>query len=175
MKKLSLFLAIGFMLAGCKNLVPYTDAIRTKYNIQQSDLKRIQFYASDDIILQRKISDGATNIVSGKIKSVNGEKVEEIIVRSGTPGVLVQETNGKLGISFESNDNYFINFGSNSYMDEKYTIAFSELKNKVGKILYNGSAYYTAPESVNALLMVDMRKINKFELNQRIAKGRKIK
>lgn len=175
MKKLSLLLMITFMLAGCKSLVPYTDAIRTKHNIQQSDLRRIQFYPSEDIILQRKVSDGATNIVSGKIKTVNGEKVEEIIIRSGTPGVLVQETNGKLGISFESNDNYYINFGSNTYMDQKYTIAFSDLKNKVGKIIYNGMPYFTAPESVSALLMVDMRKINKFEINQRIAKGRKVK
>lgn len=175
MKKWSLLLVVSLVLAGCKNLVPYTDALRSKYNIQQSDLRRIQFYPSEDIILQRKISDGATNIVSGKIKSINGEKVEEIIIRSGTPGILVQDANGKLSISFESNDNYYINFGSNTYMNKKYTIAFSDLNNKVGRIVYNGTTYFTAPESVNAILMVDMRKINKFELNQRIAKGRKIK
>lgn len=176
MQKLMLMLVgVVVVLSSCKNLVPYSDALRTKYNLQQSDLGRIQFYVSENIILQRKASDGATNIVGGKIKTVNGEKIEEVIIREGTPGVMVQDKNGKLSISFESSDDYFINFGNNPYMNDRYTVAFSELKNKVGKIIYNNKEYYSAPESVNAILLVDLRKINKFELNQRVAKGRKVK
>ncbi len=175
MKNLILIFTALIALSSCKNMVPYTDALRQKYNWTEGDLKRIQFYTSDAFILQRKVIDGETRIQEGKIKTINGEKVEEIIIRSGTPGVLVQEASGKLSISFEKNDSYFINFGKNVNMNNRFSIAFSSLQNKVGTIIYNGTTYYTAPESVAAILMLDMRRIDNSELNQRVAKGRKVK
>jgi len=175
MQKSFVLLGLILLISSCKNLVPYTDAIRQKHNWAEQDLKRIQFYTSDPIVLQRKITEGGTEISSGKIKMVNGEKVEEIIIRAATPGILVREANGKFIISFENGDDYSINFGSNPNMNGHYSIAFASLKNNIGKINYNGKEYYTAPESVEAILMVDLRKIDKSELNQHIAKGRKIK
>jgi hypothetical protein len=175
MKNLILLFTAIITLSSCKNMVPYTDALRQKYNWSESDLKRIQFYTSDAIILQRKVVDGETRIQEGKIKTINGEKIEEIIIRSGTQGILVQEASGKLSISFEKNNSYFINFGKNVNMNNRFSIAFSSLQNKIGTINYNGTKYFTAPETVDAILMVDMRRIDNSELNQRVAKGRKVK
>lgn len=171
-----IFLLLSVVLvSSCKNLVPYTDALRQKYNWSETEIKRIQFYTSDAIVLQRKIKDGSTEIVAGKIKTINGEKVDEVIIPSGTAGILVSNTSGKFSISFEKDDNYSLSFGSNQHMNNRYSLAFSSLQNKVGKIIYNGKEYYTSPESVDAILMVDLRKIDKTELNQRVAKGRKVK
>ena len=175
MKNLMLFLCFATLLSSCKNLVPYTDAIRQRHSWGEQELKQIQFYTSDPIVLQRKITEGGTEIISGKIKMVNGEKVEEIIIKEKTPGLLVREASGKFSISFEKSDDYFISFGQNPNMQGRYSIAFSGLKNKVGRINYNGKEYYTAPESVEAILLVDLRKIDKSEVNQRVASGRKIK
>jgi hypothetical protein len=175
MKNLILLFTAIITLSSCKNMVPYTDALRQKYNWSENDLKRIQFYTSDAIVLQRKIVEGETRIQEGKIKTINGEKVEEIIIRSGTPGILIEESNGKLSVSFEKNDQHYINFGKNVNMNNRFSIAFSSLKNKIGTINYNGTKYFTAPETVDAILMVDMRRIDNSELNQRVAKGRKVK
>jgi hypothetical protein len=60
-------------------------------------------------------------------------------------------------------------------MNNRFSIAFSSLQNKIGTINYNGTKYFTAPETVDAILMVDMRRIDNSELNQRVAKGRKVK
>lgn len=171
-----IFLLLSVVLvSSCKNLVPYTDALRQKYNWSETEIKRIQFYTSDAITLQRRITDGSTEIVSGKIKTIKGEKVDEVIIASGTPGILVSDANGKFSISFEKDDSYALSFGNNPHMNNRYSLTFSSLQNKVGKIIYNGKEYYTSPESVDAILMVDLRKIDKTELNQRVAKGRKVK
>ena len=54
MKKLILFIAIASVLASCKNLVPYTDAMKNDHNWTVDQLKGIQFYLSHDVILRRE-------------------------------------------------------------------------------------------------------------------------
>ena len=171
---LPIFIAV-VLLSSCKNIVPYTDTLRKQQNWSEEQVKTIQFYLSSPIILQRKVTDASSDIVAGTIKIVNGQKVDEVIISSGTPGVLVGENNNLFNISFEKGDDYTLQFGSNQYMDYHYSLAFSDIKNSIGKLTYNGVEYYTSPESLNAILMVDLRKINKTQLNQRIAEGRKVK
>lgn len=155
--------------------MPYTDALRKQQNWSEEQVKTIQFYLSSPIILQRRVTDASSDIVAGTIKIVNGQKIDEVIISSGTPGILVSESNGLFNISFEKGDDYSLQFGSNQYMDYHYSLAFADIKNNIGKLTYNGVEYYTSPESLNAILMVDLRKINKTQLNQRVAEGRKVK
>ena len=162
-------------LSSCKNLVPYSDAVKTKYNLNDEQLKHIQFYLSDPIVLQHKVVDGtSTQVSGGKIKIINGEKVEEIIIPSGTPGVLVRNDSGKLEISFEKGDDHFLRFGPNPSRYETYVLLASDWKGKIGSVTYAGNKYFTSPESADALLLIDVRKIANYQKDERVAKGRKV-
>jgi hypothetical protein len=161
-------------LGSCKNLVPYTDALKTKYNLSDDQIKHLQFYVSDPIVLQRKITaDNNTQITAGKIKIVNGEKVEEVVVPTGTRGVLVKDDAGKFEISFEKDDSYYLRFGTNPNRYESYVLLASDWHGKVGTVTYAGNKYYTSPESADAVLLIDMHKISNYQKDSRIAKGRK--
>lgn len=162
-------------MSSCKNLVPYSDAVKTKYNLNDDQLKHLQFYLSDPIVLQHKIVDGTTtSVTDGKIKIINGEKVEEIIIRSGTPGVLVRNEEGKLEISFEKDDSHYLRFGANPSRYETYVLLASDWKGKIGSVTYAGNKYFTSPESADALLLIDVRKIASYQKDERVAKGRKV-
>ncbi len=175
MRKIFLFLAIVILLSSCKNLVPYTDAMKKKYNWGETEIKRIQFYVSHNIVLHREVTKGSTDIVRGTIKNIRGSKVEEIIIPTGTKGVVTEIPNDKkLLVSFELSDDRYLSFGVNPNAGDKYVLLASDWKNEMGKVHYAGNEYYTDPDSKYASLLVDLRKIENMEVKQRIAKGRKV-
>ncbi len=160
----------------CKKLVPYTDALKVKNSWSDDDIKRIQFYVSEDIVLQRQLNSGNTEIVDGKIKMVDGKQVEEIIIRRGTPGILTNiPRSQKLEISFEKSDSYSLSFGANADQNNKFILLASNWNGRIGKVSYNGKEYFTSPESAYSILLVDLRKIDETRYNQRVAKGRKVR
>ena len=176
MKKAILYITLLFLISSCKNLVPYTDAMKKKYGWTEEQIKRIQFYVSHDIALHREVVKGSTDIVRGKIKTIRGSKMEEIIIPAGTKGVVTEIPNDKkLLVSFELSDDRYLSFGVNPNASEKYVLLASDWKNEMGKVHYAGNEYYTEPDSKYASLLVDLRKIENMEVKQRVAKGRKVK
>ena len=90
--KTNILLALAFagLLTSCSPTYTYfTKDLYEQEKWSQEDITRIQFYVSKDIVLSRSMSSGETSISEGKIKIKNGQRVEQVIIRSGTPGVLV--------------------------------------------------------------------------------------
>jgi len=177
MKKFILFGIILSSLASCKNFVPFTDAMKQQHNWTKDQLKGVQFYLSHDVILRRELVNGSSEIVHGKIKMVDGRQVDEILIKAGTPGILVDmPKENKMQVSFEAGDDHFLKFGVAPDRGEKYVLVAKEFdpKSKIYKVLYGGEEYYTDPESWRAYLAVDLHKINNSKLTQHVAKGRKL-
>lgn len=171
-----LALSIIAFLPSCKNLVPYTDAMKTNHNWTNEQVKGIQFYVSHDVVLRRELTQGSTEIVAGKIKMVDGRKVDEILIPAGTPGVVTDAPNSsKMLVSFEVGDDHYLSFGVNPKVGEKYVLLASDWNNGIGKVHYAGNEYYTDRDSKYAYLLVDLRRVDKMQMNAHIAKGRKIK
>ncbi|MDB5284064.1 MAG: hypothetical protein JWO06_3139 [Bacteroidota bacterium] len=176
MKKIILFVAIASLFSSCKNLIPYTESMKTRHSWTDDQVKAIQFYTSHDIVLTRELSQGNTEIVAGKIKMVNGRKVDEIIIRAGTPGVVSSiPSSSKMLVSFEVGDDHYLSFGVNPNVGEKFVLLASDWSNGMGKVHYANNEYYTDQGSKFAYLMVDLRKIDKRQMTEHVAKGRKIK
>jgi hypothetical protein len=176
MKQLLLFTLALVALTGCKNLVPYTNNMKQQHGWNEEQIRRIQFYVSHDVVLHRDHTEGSTDIVNGKIKTVRGKKVDEIFIPQATKGVVTQiPKTDKLLVSFELSDEHYLSFGVNPTIGDKFVLLASDWNAGVGKVHYAGQEYYTAPDSKYAYLLVDLRKIQKMELRQRVAKGRKVR
>ena len=174
MRNILLLLFVVTALSSCKNLVPYTDSMRQQHNWSADQVCRIQFYVSHEIVLHRELSEGNTKIVSGKIKTMNGKQVEEIIIREGTKGVLTEmPKEGKTLVSFEVDDAHNLSFGLSPGGD-KYVLLASNWNNGMGTVHYAGETFTTDPDSKYAYLMVDLRRLQKLDVKQRFAKGRKV-
>lgn len=178
MKKFLSFAPLALLvvvLGSCSSLRPFTNNLKTTYNWQADELKKIQYYLSDDILLQRKLKNDNTEIVSGKVKTVNGEKIEEVVFKKGTPGVLVfSPVDNRMGIAFEDGDGRYLMFVPNPDRQGKYVLAAADWKNNVGKVNYDGRVFYCTPESGRAFLEIDMKNIAKIEKDTRKASGRKV-
>ena len=177
MKNIFTILSIVLLGFSCSpHLSPFTQELYQNSNWTVDDLKQIQFYLSKDIVLYRKVSKGESSIHGGKIKIKKGQKIEEIIIEAGTPGVvLFSPKKDRLAVSFESNGNdRFLIFGPNPKVGDRYVLLAKDWKKHRGKISYDDKIYFTDSESAYASLLVDLKKVGKVSHSKRTASGRKL-
>ncbi|HJW28233.1 MAG TPA: hypothetical protein VJ508_03180 [Saprospiraceae bacterium] len=143
----------------------------------QEDIRRIQFYVSRDIVLTRSLTDGDSKIAEGKIRIRNGRKVEQVVIKTGTPGVLVlMPKEDRFAISFEPDDNdAYLMFGPNPKLDNRYALLAQTWEQQNGKVHYKGNVYDVDSSSAYASLMVDLQRIGSNEYQTHRAQGRTIK
>ena len=171
------FIGVLVVLQSCASKVPYTADLQKQFKFTEADLKKVQFYTSDDIILYRKSSSEGTTLGAEEgelvIKSDNTE--EEIIIPKGTPGIIEKMVdNNKLAIRFEAGEGKFLIFGGEGNYNGQYKILAEEWANKRGKLTYSGETYYATQSSGAAMLLVVLKKYKKYQREQRKVGGMKV-
>lgn len=171
-----LTVGVLFFSSCSPQLTPFTKRLQEDNNWSEQDLKRIQFYLSEDIVLQKQRKNGETRIESGEIKIVDDARVEEIIVRRGTPGVLsYYPREDRLGICFEEGDDgRYLMFGPNPKQGNRYALLASDWTRRKGKVSYGEEKYYTTSESAYAALLVNLKKVRRTKVKSHTAGGRKV-
>ncbi len=179
MKKVKLLLSLAslFVLISCgPTYRPFTSDLQRENQWTEDELKRVQFYLSEDIKLRRDLRRGESVIEGGKIRIEEGRRVEEIVIREGTPGVLMfMPKEDRLAISFESGKDKFLMFGPHPKWNGRYMLLGSEWSKYEGDVTYQGKKYKTSSNSASAGLMVDLDKVSKINLDRRTAAGRKVR
>ncbi|HRI00339.1 MAG TPA: hypothetical protein PK006_04730 [Saprospiraceae bacterium] len=176
--KYSIYYLLGIILfSSCSpKLTSFNQKLYENQNWNEEELKKIQFYLSDNIVLRRKAENGVTEIKNGKIKTINGEKVEEIVFKRGTPGVyLFSPKEERFAISFEEGDEQkYLIFGPNPKMGNRYTLFGKEWSRNSGSVTYQEKEYYTSSESAYTTLLVDLRRRKNIEKETHVVKGRRL-
>ncbi len=168
---------IGFLATSCSPVLsPFTENLYRQNRWTENELKQIQFYVSDNIVLRRVLSGSASEIISGEIKMIDGRQVEEVVIRSGTPGVLMfMPRENRFAIAFESGVNApYLMFGPNPRLKGRYALLASEWEDKSGIVTYGDKKYRVASTSAYASLLVNLKNIKKTSISSRIAGGRRV-
>lgn len=173
---LILFLGLIITTSACgPTLRPFTKSLYEERNWSDADLKRVQFYLSEDIVMRRQLSGSSFEVLSGEIKIVDGRKVEEVVIRKGTPGAfLFSPKTNRFAIGFEESDSRFLVFGPSPKAGGKFVLLASDWNRYEGEVTYEGQKYNVSSRSAYASLMVDLKKIRKTTVSSRTAKGRKV-
>ncbi len=176
LKLLSFYALIILMLGSCSTKLRYfTQDMYDTYRWNQQELKSIQFYLSEDIVLWRKLGNEDARIKDGKIKVTDDSEIEEVFIKKGTPGlVLFIPKKNKFAISFDKNDNHYLVFGPNPKASDRYVLLAKEWDRRKGKVSYGKRIYNTDSESAFASLMVDIKSARKVKYRSKTASGRKI-
>src|SRR6202042_2852562 len=87
------------------NYVPFTKDLKQKLEKESIDLKQVQFYVDQKLILDRNLGDQKVVVTSGVVKLENGKYINEVIVPALTPGICEASEGDKLMISFEKGNN----------------------------------------------------------------------
>lgn len=177
-RNITLFSLLALLaLSSCgPTLRPFTQQMYEQNRWTDNELKRVQFYLSNDIVMHRAINSGSSEIVRGQIKIIDGRQVEEIVIRKGTPGVfLFSPKVDRFAVSFETGgDDRYLVFGPNPKVGDRYVLLASEWNRREGQVTYEGKKYRVDNESAYAGLLVDLKKINQSAVNSRTAAGRKV-
>lgn len=164
-----------FSFCSCSNyLTPFSSDVEKDAALSTEQLKQIQFYNSSDIVLYRNLTNAEAEISQGKLKVVKGQNIEEIIIKSGTPGIVIsKEENGSLLVSFDDDGSY-LRFGPNYGYGGRYTLMAKNWEGKNGLVQYGNKEYQTSAQSSFSYLMIDMSKINNTNIQSREATGKSL-
>ena len=175
MKKLLFFALILFSLGSCKNLEPFTQDLYEREGWTESDLRKIQFYLSQEVTLKRQKVDDDTEIKEGEVQMKSGRQIEEVVIPKGTPGVLIEIPSKNLfHISFDTDDNKYLVFGPNINRGNKYVILAKNWRNRVGQLKYDRKTYTIDSNSALASILVNVKKLRSIQKTTKKAKGRKL-
>jgi len=162
-------LSLGVGLCACH--IPFSRAFRENHQLSADDLKNIQFYTSDTILLRRVHSAQSREASQGSLAVVAQVEVEEIEIDSGTPGVVVEVHGEYLAVSFTPFDRERVLWFStvDSPIAGRYTLTHvtdygqsgatgpSAVRYSPGYFIRYGGADYrlVEPEDWNAYLVFD--------------------
>ncbi len=164
----------GFLTSCSPTYTYFTKDLYEQKNWSQEDISRIQFYVSKEIVLSRTMSTGETSISEGIIKIKDGQRVEQVIIRSGTPGVLVlMPREDRFAISFDETDTEsYLMFGPNPKYGDRFALLAQEWERNYGQVHYKNQVYTVDTESAFSSLMVDLRKEGELKYETRSLSGR---
>jgi len=160
--------------AGCApQRVAFTQGIRTHYDLGGEELKKLQYYVSSDITLQRDFRREEGEISkSHKLVTKEGGLVEEVLTPTGTPGIATEVGETSLAVSFEPGSSLM--FGSpptDRDPERKYKLSAKRWTDYYGEIVYDGKTFYAVEGSGRAYLEVGLESLDAVEKKKKVLPG----
>ena len=170
-------IATASFLSSCASYQPFTNDDRLKYNLDEARIKKLQFYISTDVTLQRgERSNQAQEFdKDGKIIVSSSASLDNILITAKTPGVCVKIIDAtKIAVSFDAtDDNKYLVFGDPNNRG-RYNLMGAEWENGKGKINYGDKVFYVMPGGAGAYLKFLMKNVKNYKESSTKVKGRKV-
>lgn len=169
MKNLILFLILSLLFASCASKRPLTSELYSRLSEEQ--IKHVQFYNSEDIVLIKQKQVDNTFVNNGKVILLDDDKTEKVIIKRNTKCVISKKINDNQStFCFEFGDGKKLLFGTTN--NGPYYLMAENWKEGVGTLQYANKTYTTESGSVS--LLVKMKHLRKLEKRYRVAKGVKV-
>lgn len=169
---------VTFLCLSCsKTLTYYTEDLHQQHGWSEDQLKRIQFYVSQDIELIRSGSRGVSKIEDGQIKVRSDRNTDKIVIKKGTPGTLIRmPKENRYAVSFDESGAYLM-FGPTKKNNGRFTLLAKEWLEKRGGgvVSYGKREYRINSESAYAALLVDIDKARNNKTRTDKASGRRVR
>ncbi|HEX8437007.1 hypothetical protein [Archangium sp.] len=89
-------------LPACAHRVPFTYALKEAHSLGAEELMGLQFYVSHDLVLRRRVEHVEHEVTpEARLEVLEGQEREELHIRAGTPGVVVEAGPDWLRVKFE--------------------------------------------------------------------------
>lgn len=175
--RILLALATILFLGSCATRVPYTEKIKKEYDLTADKLKKVQFYTSETIILERSDSQEkvTTTGKSGELVGSEQSTSERIVIPANRPCVLerIDET-GAVEIRFEVGPGRVLRFTERKNISNGRLYLEAQWESGKGELDYGGTVYYAVRGSASAYLMVKLKNYKKNKRKDRVVKGMKV-
>lgn len=169
--------ALAFTCFSCAVKVPLTSQIKEEYGLDADNMKKVQFFVSSEIIMEKSSTKGSSGTTSdGTLVSQNSKEQSRIIIMPRTKCVFEKYgPNNEVFIRFEPGNGKIIRFSTRPNMEKgKFYLDAQWEAGKGGKLEYDNAEYYATPGSGDAYLMVKVKKSQRTKRKDRIVKGMKV-
>jgi len=176
MKYLVVILSV-VLLGSCATKIPYTKKIKEEFELTEDKLKKVQFYTSRTIILERseKSQTTATTGQSGDLVVSSSSSSERIVIPTNTKCVFDKiGENGAVFIRFELGQGRTLTFAERTNMSSGRFYLVADWKAGRGELDYGGAVYFAVSGSDAAYLMVKLKQWKKNQRKDRIVRGMKV-
>lgn len=177
MRILYLLLTV-IILGSCGTKVPYTKELKQEFDLTPDKLKKVQFYSSETIILERsdKQNKMTTTSEKGDLVSSSVASSERIVIPANRRCIFEKmEEDGSIQIRFEMGAGRVLRFTERKNISNGRLYLKALWVNGKGELDYGGAVYYAVRESASAYLMVRLKNYRKNNRKDRVVKGLKVK
>ena len=157
--------------------VPFTKDLQDRIISSNLDIKKVQFFIDQRLILRRSLGSQKSDIKGGQILFENGLYIHEIIIPRYTPGICEGVDGDRIAISFELKNND-IKFGPHGDNQQSFTLSARNWNNGAGELTYDNATYTvkcaTCPNVAVTTLLVRKSEAHRLQKTQRIVRGRRV-
>lgn len=181
---LTLGLATLTLLYSCgssnklSNYTPFTRDLKQKLEIQNIDLKEVQFYVDQKLILNRNLGAQDVSVKNGVVKLSNGKYINEVVIPSLTPGICMGTDNDKVLVSFEKGNSYLAFGPGSGFTANDYVLYGTEWKLGTAMVTYDAEKFRarcgTCSDVASATLVIKKKELEKLKRKTRTATGRTV-
>jgi hypothetical protein len=157
--------------------VPYTKALQDRVVSSNLDVKKIQFFIDQKLVLRRTLGNQKSDIKGGQILFENGLYIHEVIIPKYTPGVCEGIDGDKISISFELQNND-LKFAAHNDSQGAFTLSAKNWSSGTGEITYDNATYAvkcaTCADVAVTKLLVKKSEARRLQTTQRVVRGRRV-
>ncbi len=156
-----------------KEKTAFTHDFRHFYQLGEAELRRLNYYVSDGVVLARLAGPEEMRIDHGRL--MTRRAVEEVVIKADTPGVVVGVGENWLDISFEEGS--ALRFGSDpesrALWEGKYSLLGVRWEEGEGLVPFDGETYFIK-EGSTAYLLVTRQFLYDVLKERRVLPGREL-
>lgn len=157
--------------------VPYTKDLQDRVVSSNLDVKKIQFFIDQKLVLRRTLGNQKSDIKGGQILFENGLYIHEVIIPKYTPGVCDGIDGDKIAISFELQNND-LRFAAHGDPQGAFTLSAKNWSGGTGEITYDNATYAvkcaTCADVAVTKLLVKKSEARRLQTTQRVVRGRRV-
>jgi hypothetical protein len=156
--------------------IPFSRELQMKLSAFNVDVKRVQFYTDQKLVLTRYLDSAKAEVKSGTISFTNGKLINEIVIPAYTPGIVESADMNGIRVSFENGSSFLFVPAQD---EDKFVIAGNNWDNGTVEVpyekgIYRASSGSTTISVADVRLVVKLTDINKSDKKTRTLPGRKL-
>ncbi len=159
-------------------LVPFNRDLFNKLLGNQIDIKKVQFYIDQELVLNRYMENGKLEVTNGIIKFVNGKNVNEIVIPANTPCVAEYVEGDAIRVSFDKTGSTFRFQNSRTVSPEFFSFTGINWRDGTCEVDYEGARYRVSCGTCSAVsdakLMVKQSVVDNNENKSRRIMGNRV-
>jgi len=159
------------------SMISFTRELYNRLRQNNQDIRKLQFFVDQTIILSRGLSQDKLYIDQAKVVNQYGVNENKIELPALTPGIVEAIEPDGLRVSFESPNNNF-KFINNKYSPEFFAFSGTNWDNGTAEVAYKGTTYKascgTCSSVADAKLVVRQKDVMAGEIKVNTIIGRSI-